>query len=143
MPIHVSGSHDVMPVGRYWPKFQPGFKRHPVEISFGPPIRPQGEEHRSEVMERVREHLEHVLRVGRTFVTGASGFIGGALATRLHERGDDLVGLARSDTSAQKVAARGLTVVRGDVLDEDSLAARDGGLRPRLPLRRAQLALPA
>ena len=59
VPIHVSGSHDVMPVGRYWPKFQPGFKRHPVEISFGPPIRPQGEEHRSEVMERVREHLEH------------------------------------------------------------------------------------
>ena len=35
VPIHVSGSHDVMPVGRYWPKFQPGFKRHPVEISFG------------------------------------------------------------------------------------------------------------
>jgi dihydroflavonol-4-reductase len=60
--------------------------------------------------------------VGRTFVTGASGFIGGALATRLQERGDDLVGLARSDTSAQKVAARGLKVVRGDVLDEDSLA---------------------
>jgi 1-acyl-sn-glycerol-3-phosphate acyltransferase len=59
VPIHVSGSHDVMPVGRYWPKFQPGFKRHPVEISFGPPIRPQGAEHRSEVMERVREHLEH------------------------------------------------------------------------------------
>jgi len=58
VPIHVSGSHDVMPVGRYWPKFQPGFKRHPVEISFGPPIRPEGEEHRSEVMDRVREHLE-------------------------------------------------------------------------------------
>ena len=73
-------------------------------------------------MERVREHLEHSSRVGRTFVTGASGFIGGALATRLHERGDDLVGLARSDASAQKVAARGLKVVRGDVLDEDSLA---------------------
>jgi 1-acyl-sn-glycerol-3-phosphate acyltransferase len=59
VPIHVSGSHDVMPVGRYWPKFQPGFKRHPVQISFGPPIRPEGVEHRSEVMERVREHLEH------------------------------------------------------------------------------------
>ena len=50
--------------------------------------------------------------MGRTFVTGASGFIGGALATRLHERGDDLVGLARSDTSAQKVAARGLKEAR-------------------------------
>jgi len=59
VPIHVSGSHEVMPVGRYWPRFQPGRKRHPVEISFGPPIRPTDAEHRSEVMERVRVHLEH------------------------------------------------------------------------------------
>ncbi len=59
VPIHVSGSHDVMPVGRYWPRFQPGRKRHPVEISFGPPIRPTDAEHRSEVMERVRVHFEH------------------------------------------------------------------------------------
>jgi 1-acyl-sn-glycerol-3-phosphate acyltransferase len=58
VPIHVTGSHDVMPVGRYWPKFRPGFKRHPVQIDIGEPIRPQGEEHRTEVMERVREHLE-------------------------------------------------------------------------------------
>jgi dihydroflavonol-4-reductase len=65
--------------------------------------------------------------VARTFVTGASGFIGGALATRLHERGDDLVGLARSDAAAEKVAARGLKVARGDVLDEDSLAAGMAG----------------
>ena len=59
VPIHVSGSHEVMPVGRYWPRFQRGGKRHPVEISFGPPIRPTDAEHRSEVMERVRVHLEH------------------------------------------------------------------------------------
>ena len=58
-----------------------------------------------------------------TFVTGATGFIGGALATRLQERGDDLVALARSDVSAAKLGARGLKVARGDVLDEDSLAA--------------------
>ena len=59
VPIHVSGSHDVMPVGRYWPRFRRGRKRHPVEISFGAPIRPTDAEHRSEVMERVRVHLEH------------------------------------------------------------------------------------
>ena len=58
-----------------------------------------------------------------TFVTGATGFIGGALATRLQERGDDLVALARSDASAAKLGARRLKVARGDVLDEDSLAA--------------------
>jgi dihydroflavonol-4-reductase len=60
--------------------------------------------------------------VPTTFVTGASGFIGGALATRLQERGEELVALARSDASAAKLHARGLKVVRGDVLDEDSLA---------------------
>ena len=62
-----------------------------------------------------------------TFVTGATGFIGGALASRLQERGDDLVALARSDESAAKLGARGLKVARGDVLDEDSLVrAMDG-----------------
>jgi dihydroflavonol-4-reductase len=61
--------------------------------------------------------------VARVFVTGASGFIGGALTTRLLERGDEVVGLARSDAAAEKVAARGAVVARGDVLDEESIAA--------------------
>jgi len=61
--------------------------------------------------------------VARVFVTGASGFIGGALATRLLERGDEVVGLARSDAAEAIVASRGAEVARGDLLDEDSLAA--------------------
>jgi dihydroflavonol-4-reductase len=61
--------------------------------------------------------------VARVFVTGASGFIGGALAKRLLERGDEVVGLARSDAAARKVAAHGAQVARGDLLDEDSIAA--------------------
>jgi dihydroflavonol-4-reductase len=61
--------------------------------------------------------------VARVFVTGASGFIGGALAARLLERGDEVVGLARSDEAAAVVASRGAEVARGDLLDEDSLAA--------------------
>jgi dihydroflavonol-4-reductase len=65
--------------------------------------------------------------VGRSFVTGATGFIGGALATRLQQRGDELLALARSDASAAKLGARGLRVARGDVLDEDSLAAAMAG----------------
>jgi dihydroflavonol-4-reductase len=65
--------------------------------------------------------------VPRIFVTGASGFIGGALATRLLELGEEPIGLARSDASAAKVGALGLKVARGDVLDEDSLVAGMAG----------------
>jgi len=60
--------------------------------------------------------------VARVFVTGGSGFIGGALVQRLVERGNDVVALARSDRSAGVLAGRGLRVVRGDALDEQSLA---------------------
>ena len=91
----------------------------------------------------MRESLSSSLSVGRTFVTGASGFIGGALATRLQERGDDLVALARSDASAAKLGARGLKVARGDVLDEDSLAAGMAGCELVYHCAGHQLALPA
>jgi dihydroflavonol-4-reductase len=65
--------------------------------------------------------------VARVFVTGASGFIGGALTTRLLERGDQVVGLARSDAAAEKVAALGAQVARGNLLDEESLVAGMAG----------------
>jgi dihydroflavonol-4-reductase len=58
----------------------------------------------------------------KVFVTGASGFIGGALAARLTERGDEVVGLARSDRAAAEVERRGARAVRGNLLDEESLA---------------------
>jgi 1-acyl-sn-glycerol-3-phosphate acyltransferase len=61
LPIHVSGTHQVMPVGRYWMQRQPGKplpKRHPIEIRFGAPIQPQGVEHRAEAMERVRAFFD-------------------------------------------------------------------------------------
>jgi dihydroflavonol-4-reductase len=60
---------------------------------------------------------------GRAFVTGGTGFIGGALVSRLVERGAEVVALARSDASAAVLAARGAQVARGDTLDEDALAA--------------------
>lgn len=57
-----------------------------------------------------------------TFLTGASGFIGGALAERLVADGHAVRGLARSDAAAAAVRARGAEAVRGTVLDEDVLA---------------------
>ncbi len=55
-------------------------------------------------------------------MTGGGGFIGGVLTQRLLDRGDEVVGLARTDEAAAALAARGARVVRGDVLDADALA---------------------
>ena len=49
----------------------------------------------------------------RIFVTGASGWIGSAVIAELLANGHDVVGLARSDASADKVAALGAEVHRG------------------------------
>jgi dihydroflavonol-4-reductase len=57
------------------------------------------------------------------FLTGGSGFVGGALADALRERGDQVVALARSDATATAMRERGCDVARGDVLDEDALTA--------------------
>ena len=59
----------------------------------------------------------------RVFVTGGSGFVGGALVERLVERGDEVLALARSADAERALTARGARVVRGDVLDEDAMAA--------------------
>ena len=61
------------------------------------------------------------------FLTGGSGLIGGALAARLVERGDEVVALARSEEAESALVARGARVVSGDTLDEDALAAGMNG----------------
>jgi dihydroflavonol-4-reductase len=60
--------------------------------------------------------------VARVFLTGGSGFIGGAITARLLERGEHVVALARSDTAAAVVSERGAEVARGHVLDEEAMA---------------------
>ncbi|NYJ74248.1 SDR family oxidoreductase [Allobranchiibius huperziae] len=57
----------------------------------------------------------------RVFVTGASGWIGSALVAELLAAGHDVVGLARSDTSAAAVTAAGAQVHRGGLDDLDAL----------------------
>ena len=59
--------------------------------------------------------------MSRVFVTGGTGVIGTALVTRLLERGDEVVALARSDAAARALEARGVEVVRGEGDDEDDL----------------------
>jgi nucleoside-diphosphate-sugar epimerase len=59
----------------------------------------------------------------RIFVTGASGWIGSAVVPDLIRAGHQVLGLARSDASAEAVAGLGAEVLRGDLNDTGALRA--------------------
>jgi len=58
----------------------------------------------------------------QVFLTGATGYIGSAVAEALSKAGYAVVGLARSDNQARVLAAKGLGAHRGDLRDPASLA---------------------
>jgi nucleoside-diphosphate-sugar epimerase len=61
--------------------------------------------------------------VPTAFVTGGSGFIGGALLGRLRSEGWAVRALARSDSAAARVRELGAEPVRGDIGDQHALAS--------------------
>jgi nucleoside-diphosphate-sugar epimerase len=57
----------------------------------------------------------------RTFVTGATGFVGGNLATKLIARGDDVVALVRSPQKAGDLTRLGAEIIQGDLDSVDAM----------------------
>jgi dihydroflavonol-4-reductase len=60
---------------------------------------------------------------GAAFVTGGTGFLGGAIVERLLADARSVKALARSDESAQALRTLGAEPVRGDLLDAEGLTA--------------------
>jgi nucleoside-diphosphate-sugar epimerase len=58
----------------------------------------------------------------KVLITGATGYIGGSVATRLMEKGHSVVGLARSDEAAAALRKRGIEPVSGSLNDHGPLS---------------------
>ena len=59
----------------------------------------------------------------KVFITGASGYVGGSVATRLVEQGHDVVGLVRTSEKAAMLEARGIEPLIGTLESAEALEA--------------------
>jgi nucleoside-diphosphate-sugar epimerase len=64
----------------------------------------------------------------KVLVTGATGFTGGHLARALAARGDEVRALVRDASRARELAARGVSIVEGDLGRRETLAAAVEGV---------------
>lgn len=64
----------------------------------------------------------------KALVTGANGFTGSHLVQRLHQRGDEVVGLVRKSSNLSRLAACPVTLVYGDITDRTALEAAMQGV---------------
>ena len=58
----------------------------------------------------------------RVFLTGATGFIGGAVARTLRDRGDDVVALVRTPAKATALSAIGVELLPGSLGDDEAIS---------------------
>ena len=73
VPIHVSGTRDAMPPGRFWPKRKrsgPLSRRHPVTVTFGKPIKAVADD-RGAVTERIAKFFDQAPTVATQGAQGA------------------------------------------------------------------------
>ena len=63
----------------------------------------------------------------KVFVTGGTGFIGGAVVRQLRERGDDVVCLVRTPAKAEQARDLGCELVAGDLADVEAIRAGMAG----------------
>jgi nucleoside-diphosphate-sugar epimerase len=63
----------------------------------------------------------------QVLITGATGFLGGAMAFALADAGASVRALARSPQKAERLRRRGIEVVQGDLTDYESLKRATAG----------------
>ncbi|WP_324650944.1 lysophospholipid acyltransferase family protein [Georgenia sp. H159] len=66
VPVALVGTHDAMPVGRFWPA--PG--RPPVRVLIGRPMRPAAGESAREFSDRVAGHIRTMMTMQTPYVVG-------------------------------------------------------------------------
>ncbi|CCH41094.1 UDP-glucose 4-epimerase [Wickerhamomyces ciferrii] len=59
--------------------------------------------------------------MSKVFITGATGFIGSIVVDELLSHGYKILGLARSDKSAEQLTKKGVEVLKGDLENFDSI----------------------